>query len=104
MAKEEKTPSRKATLHAQWIEAGKPAISKADVKAFTASYRKARAAKEEASKALEAAQAEESNLVATLILKRGAGRLRLDGEVYVPQSRGQTCYLRKESSGEVEDF
>jgi hypothetical protein len=101
---EDKTPSRKQAFHDQWVASGSPKMSKADKKAFVTAYKAAAAAKAKAEQALEEAQTAVSDLVGGMIRAAGKGRLRIDGEVYIPMSRGETCYLRAEGGGEVEDF
>jgi hypothetical protein len=100
----EKTVSRKQTLHDQWVAAGSNKMNKSDKKAFVTEYKKLAAAKAAAEEALETAQSAVSDLVAGMIRGAGKGRLRIDGEVFVPMSRGETCYLRAEGGGDVEDF
>lgn len=100
----DKTPSRKQALHDQWVAAGSSKPSKSDKKAFVTSYKALAAEKDKAEKALEKAQAAVSDLVSANIRAAGKGRLRIDGEVYIPMSRGDTCYLRAEGGGEVEDY
>ncbi len=100
----DKTPSRKQAFHDQWVAAGSNKMNKSDKKAFVTAYKGLAAEKVKAEEVLEKAQGAVSELVGQMIQKAGKGRLRIDGEVYIPMSRGTTCYLRAEGGGEVEDF
>jgi hypothetical protein len=102
--KKEKKPSLSELLHREWLEAGSRPLTKGDAKALIREWKGTHSAKAEAEASLAKAIAAESAVVARLIRGRGKGRLRIDGEVYVPMSRGETTYLRREGGGEVEDM
>jgi hypothetical protein len=90
-------------LHSEFLARTKP-VEKKDAELIVANWKKASLARERAEAAFVAAQKAESDAVAAIVRARGKGRVKIDGKDYVPMSRGNTAYLRREGSDEVPTF
>lgn len=71
-------------------------------KALRTAWEAATATRERAQAALDKAEAGQSEAAAALIRAYGKGRLKFDDTVYIPMSRGEKAFLRREGAlGEV---
>jgi len=99
------TPKLLAVLHTKWVDSGSPKPDGKTAKTLVTAWQKAHAAKTAAEAALNAAIAEEVKATSALILARGKGRIKFpDGSQYIPMSKGDTVYLRREGGVDVETF
>lgn len=88
-------------LHAEFVKGGGKAPDGKVNKGLVDAWRKASDARDKAEAVFKAAAKSESDAVAALIRANGKGRVSIGGDVYIPMSRGDTAYLRKEGGGEV---
>lgn len=96
-------PSRLDTLDAAFkAGGGKPSK---DAKVLVKAWQTASAAKDAAEAALANAARAQSDAAAALIRGCcGKGRVTIGGVTYVPMSRGETVFLRREGSAEAVDL
>lgn len=99
-----KEPSLLDKLHAEFLKAGGKEPDAKTGKALLGSWRAASEARDKAEAAFRKAQTAESDAVAAIIKARGKGRVKIDGEVHVPMSRGTTVFFRKEGGSDVPSF
>jgi len=104
MPKEVKPPSLLERLDIEH-RASKVKLDAKQTKALVDSFRNAQKARIAAESAAQQATDAESKTVADIIRAFGKGRCRIGGVTYIPMSRGERAYLRKESDpGDVQDF
>ena len=91
-------------VHQEWLDAGKPVPTKKEFTELERAYAEARKTKAAAEKAYNAAAKAESDSVAAIVRACGKGKLKVGGEIVTPMARGESLFMRRESTTEVRDF
>jgi hypothetical protein len=88
-------------LHAAFEAGGSKTPDAKTNGALVKAWQAASAKRDAAEKAYREATKAESDAVAAIIRANGKGRIGIAGVTYIPMSRGDTAYLRREGGGEV---
>ena len=98
------TPQLLAVLHAAWEADGKKAPNAKEAQTLVKAWEAASVARDKAEKVFTDAQKAESQACAAIVRARGKGRIKIGDATYIPMSRGETCYFRKEGGEPIPAF